>query len=177
MLPRPDDFGRVLCGVLEDVDEDRSVLLEDDRADGKVSLETVDLGAEWAGQVGHVGPLLGLVEELDEAEFAAAEQSGQGDAVALDDGFSSHGGHHAVVTGHVQGAGQPVQLMALVLEAIKFNMAHMLNIKTSASICSKSAYLAKSNRTKGPIFGKYLFIRTRNPPTPSMQIKLTILSF
>lgn len=52
--------------LLEEVIKDGLVFLEDDRRDGKVPLQTVYLVSELLRQVGHVRPLLHLVEELDD---------------------------------------------------------------------------------------------------------------
>lgn len=58
---------RLLGRRLEDGFEDGDVLLEDDRRDGEVSLQLVGALTELLRQVGHVLPLLDLVEELYQA--------------------------------------------------------------------------------------------------------------
>ena len=75
--------GNLVDRVLEEIFENSFVLFVDDRRDGKVSLESVNLLPELCVHVAHVGPLLGLVEEVGQTKLAAAQESGQGDAVAF----------------------------------------------------------------------------------------------
>lgn len=61
------DSWRLLQRRLEDGLEDGDVLLEDDRGHGEVPLQFVGALAEICRQLGHVLPLVDLVEKLDEA--------------------------------------------------------------------------------------------------------------
>lgn len=61
------DAWRLLRRGLEDGPEDGDVLPEDDGRHGEISLQLVGTLTEVLPQVGHVLPLLQLVEELDQA--------------------------------------------------------------------------------------------------------------
>ena len=76
-------FGRIQAGILEEAHKDGLILLEDGVAHVEVALELDNLVEEVVGQVVHVGPLPGLVEELDEGEVAGAEQAGQAHPIPL----------------------------------------------------------------------------------------------
>ena len=88
---------------------------EDDIADIEVSLQLIYLLPELFGHVRHVGPLARFAEELEEAELGGPQEAGEADPVALVEA-PAHGGHRAPPTRHVQGAGQPVQLVPVQRE-------------------------------------------------------------
>ena len=126
LLPGPVHLGRVLGGVLEEEDEDGLVLLEDHVRHRKVPLQTVNLVPERRVQVGHVRPLLGLVEELDQAQLARPQQPCERDAVVVAELAGVVGGRGrgdggaldldlalGVVARHVERAGKPVELVTL----------------------------------------------------------------
>ena len=87
--------------------------LEDDVADTKVPLESVNLLPELLAHVGHVGPLAGLGEEQQEAELGGSQQPGEAHTIALVHTLVTNGGHRALATRNIEGAGQPVQLVTL----------------------------------------------------------------
>ena len=67
LFSAPGCTGLLAGNALEDVQVDGLVLLEDDRGDVEVALQTFHLVAELLRQVGHVLPLLHLAEKLDHA--------------------------------------------------------------------------------------------------------------
>jgi len=77
LLSRSVQFWRIISGIFEKVFINVLVFFVDDVRDGKIPFQSINLLPELCFHVGHIGPLLGLVEEIWKTKFAAPEKSGE----------------------------------------------------------------------------------------------------
>lgn len=73
LFPRAHRLVRIFGRIFEQLDKDGLILFKDDIGHGEIAFERINLLAELRFQIGHIGPLFGLVEELDQTEFARAK--------------------------------------------------------------------------------------------------------